>query len=95
MNLIGNSGNITLLTTCVDNFLTNKESQHSFFIVSGPQNIGKSSIIQELMRERIGQYFYHDFLRVRDLSDVLGKKHSFKIETPKDKEKQFIPLDPE
>ena len=47
------------------------------------------------MRDRIGQYFYHDFLWIRDLSDVIGKKHILKIETPKDKEDRYIPLDPE
>jgi replication-associated recombination protein RarA len=81
-----------MLTTCVDNFLDNKEAQHSFFVVSGPQNIGKSSIVQEIARDRIGQYFYHDFLWIRDLSDITGKKHSLKIETPRDKEDRFIAL---
>lgn len=95
MTIIWNQDNIKLLTTCVDNFLTNKENQHSFFVISGPQNIGKSSIIQEIMRDRLGQYFYHDFLWIRDLSDVVGKKHTLKIDTPKEKDKQYIPLDSE
>jgi len=34
-------------------------------------------------------------LWIRDLSDVIGKKHILKIETPKDKEDRYIPLDPE
>ena len=102
MDLIWNTDNIKLLTTCVDNFLTNKGNeprngagQHSFFIISGSKGIGKSSAVQELIRERLGQYFYHDFLWIRDLSDVIGKKHTLKIETPKDKEDRYIPLDPE
>jgi len=47
------------------------------------------------MRERLGQFFYHDFLWIRDLSEIIGKKHSLKIELPKEKDKQQIALDPE
>jgi len=95
MPITPNSDNIKLLTTCVDNFFWTQESQHSFFIISGSKGIGKSSTVQEIMRQHLGQYFYHDFLWIRDLSAVIGKKHSLKIETPKDKEDRFIPIDQE
>ncbi|MBU0626558.1 AAA family ATPase [Patescibacteria group bacterium] len=94
--------NTKLLTTCIDNFFSEKKNlsrngagQHSFFVLSGPKSIGKSTIIQEIINERVGQFAYHDVLYIRDLSSIIGKKHSLKIDTPKKKEKQFIPLDPD
>ena len=93
MDSTKNSDNIKLLTTCVDNFFNNKESQHSFFVISWSKNTGKSVAVQELIRERLGQYAYHDFLHIRDLSEVIGKKHSLKIETPKDREDRQIQID--
>lgn len=86
MSTTQNTDNIKTLTT----FL---QSQHSFFVVSGPKNIGKSSVVQELARERLGQFFYHDFLHIKDLSDIIWKKHSLKIELPKEKDNQSIQID--
>lgn len=91
--LIWNKESTQLLTTCIDNFLSNKKDQQSFFVISGSKNIGKSSIVQDLIKERLGQFYYHDFLYIRDLSEIIWKKHSLKIETPKDKEDRYIAID--
>lgn len=90
--IVGNQESIKLLNSCIDNFLDNKENKHSFFILSWPQSIGKSTIVEDLFRDRLGQYFFNDFLHIRDLSAKLGKRHNLKIETPKDKEDRVIDL---
>ena len=52
-----------------------------FLIISGPQHIGKSSIVKELLKERMGNYFVTDLLQIKDFSEQLGKKHNLKLKT--------------
>jgi DNA polymerase III delta prime subunit len=94
MTTTGTPENIKLLTTYIDHFFADPEKSKSpsFFIVSGPQNIDKSAAIQEAIRTHIGQFFYHDVLHIRDFSGVIGKKHSLKIETSRDKEDRYITI---
>lgn len=52
-----------------------------FLIVSWPQHIGKSSIIKEMLREKMGNYFVTDLLQIKDFSEQLEKKHNLKLIT--------------
>ena len=52
-----------------------------FLIISGPQHIGKSSIVKELLKERMGNYFVTDVLQIQDFSEQLEKKHNLKLKT--------------
>ena len=52
-----------------------------FLIISGPQHIGKSSIIKELLKEKMGNYFVTDLLQIQDFSEQLEKKHNLKLKT--------------
>jgi len=50
-----------------------------FVILSWPDNVGKSSFVKILAREMLGDYFNNDFMYVRDLTEILWKKHNIKI----------------
>jgi len=52
-----------------------------FLIVAGPQHIGKSSIVRELLKERMGNYFVTDLMQIKDFSEQLDKKHNLKLKT--------------
>jgi len=51
-----------------------------FIIVSGPQHIGKSGIMTEILKEKMGNYFVTDVLHIKDFSEQLEKKHNLKID---------------
>lgn len=68
-----------ILQKYVDTFLKNDENL-SFFILSGPQGIGKSQIVQDVAKESLWNYFTNDFLHIKDFSFELWKQHNIRIE---------------
>jgi replication-associated recombination protein RarA len=97
--IIWNQEALSNLKIYVDNLIWGKSQSVPFFIVSGSKNIGKTTAIQALIKEILGQYFFQDFLFVRDVSadyvwdlNKFKKEHSLKIELPKRKEEQFLEL---
>lgn len=78
---IGNEKNIQTLTKYIDMFFWNDPKAPHFIIVAGPQHIGKSSIVKELIKEKMGDYFVTDTLRIKDFSQQLEKKHNLKLKT--------------
>lgn len=79
--IIGNEENRQTLTKYIDMFFAGDPKAPHFLIVSGPQHIGKSSIIKELLNERMGNYFVTDTLQIKDFSEQLEKKHNLKLKT--------------
>lgn len=78
---VGNQESIQTLTRYIDMFFAGDPKAPHFLIVSGPQHIGKSSIIRELLKERMGNYFVTDVLQIKDFSEQLEKKHNLKLKT--------------
>lgn len=54
-----------------------------FLLRYGPNNIGKSMLAQYLIGQLLGPFKASDFLYIKDCSEVIGKRHSLKISTPK------------
>lgn len=52
----------------------------SFFILSGPKGIWKSGIVIELAKQILWDFFYNDFLHIKDFSDKMWKEHELKVE---------------
>lgn len=52
----------------------------SFFILSGPKGIWKSGIVIDLAKQILWDFFYNDFLHIKDFSDKIGKEHELKVE---------------
>lgn len=52
----------------------------SFFILSGPKGIWKSEIVINLAKQILWDFFYNDFLHIKDFSDKIGKEHELKVE---------------
>jgi replication-associated recombination protein RarA len=78
---IGNQKSRETLTKYLDMFFAGDIKAPHFLIVSGPQHIGKSSSIKELLKERMGNYFVTDLLQIKDFSEQLEKKHNLKLKT--------------
>ncbi|MEI6672848.1 MAG: hypothetical protein WCL02_06025 [bacterium] len=79
--IIGNEENRQTLTKYIDMFFAGDPKAPHFLIISGPQHIGKSSIIRDLLKEKMGNYFVTDTLQIKDFSEQLEKKHNLKLKT--------------
>ncbi|MDR0369315.1 MAG: hypothetical protein LBH96_01960, partial [Candidatus Peribacteria bacterium] len=51
-----------------------------FFLLVGPNGIGKSAHAQELIKESLGGYTYSDLLYLQDYTQEMGKTHTIPIE---------------
>lgn len=78
--IIGNQESRETLNKYITMFFEQDPKAPHFLIIAGPQHVGKSSIIQELLKEKMGNYFVTDALYIQDFSEQLEKKHSIKIE---------------
>ncbi len=81
--LVWNHESQQLLQSYIDIFMAGKGNVPSFYILSWPEHIGKSTFVQELAKKYLGDFAYSDFLYIKDFSPELGKKHSIKIELDK------------
>jgi len=52
----------------------------NFFILSGPKGVWKSGIVIELAKQILWDFFYNDFLHIKDFSDKMWKEHELKVE---------------
>lgn len=78
---VGNEESIQTLTKYIDMFFAGDPKAPHFLIIAGPQHIGKSSIVKQLLKERMGNYFVSDMLHIQDFSEQLEKKHNLKLKT--------------
>lgn len=78
---VGNEESIQTLTKYIDMFFAGDPKAPHFLIIAGPQHIGKSSIVKELLKEKMGNYFVSDMLHIKDFSEQLEKKHNLKLKT--------------
>jgi AAA+ ATPase superfamily predicted ATPase len=91
--IIGNKENIETLKRYIDMVFAGDPKAPHFIIVSGPQHIGKTTIITNFLKEKMGNYFVTDLLHIKDFSEQLEKKkHILKIEYKQNNEisKQLI-----
>ncbi len=51
-----------------------------FFILAWPRWVGKSKMVVDLAKHILWDFFYNDFLHIRDFSDKIGKEHELKVE---------------
>lgn len=79
--LVGNTNNIHTLKRYVDMFFADDPKAPHFLIISWPQHIGKSSIVTDMLKEKMGNYFVTDVLQIKDFSEQLEKKHNLKLKT--------------
>ena len=79
--IVGNTKNIQTLQKYIDMVFSGDPKAPHFIIVSGQQHIGKTTIVHELLKEKMGNYFVTDVLHIKDFSEQLEKKkHTLKIE---------------
>ena len=65
----------------------------SFFILSGPKGIWKSEIVIDLAKQILWDFFYNDFLHIKDFSKNLWKEHELKVEYNSDNATSKVLLD--
>lgn len=63
----------------MDFALSDWDQKISFFLVSWPTWIWKTSIILEIVQKILWNYFLQDFLHIKDFSQEIGKKHNLKV----------------
>lgn len=51
-----------------------------FFILSGPSGVWKSETVINMSKKILWEFFYNDFLHIKDFSKKLGKEHELKVE---------------
>lgn len=79
--IVGNKENIETLKRYIDMVFSGDPKAPHFIIVAGPQHIGKTTTITEILKEKMGNYFVTDVLHIKDFSEHLEKKrHTLKIE---------------
>lgn len=78
---IGNKESIETMTRYIDMFFEEDTKAPHFLIIAGPKHIGKSGIIKDLLKAKMGNYFVTDLLQIKDFSEQLGKKHNLKLKT--------------
>jgi len=78
--IIGNEDSRETITRYIDMFFAEDPKAPHFLIVAGPQHIGKSTVITDILKEKMGNYFVTDVLYIKDFSEELEKKHNLKIE---------------
>jgi DNA polymerase III delta prime subunit len=79
--IVGNQENRETLKKYIDMVFAGDPKAPHFIIVSWPQHIGKTTIITEILKEKMGNYFVTDVLHIKDFSEQLEKKkHTLKIE---------------
>ncbi len=79
--IVGNQDNRETLKRYIDMVFDWDTKAPHFIIVSGPQHMGKTTIITELLKEKMGNYFVTDVLHIKDFSEHLDKKkHVLRIE---------------
>lgn len=90
--MIGNQNSIETLRNYIDKFFKTNENQFQFIILVWPENIGKTTIATEILKEYLWDYANSDLLHIRDMSEILWKKHVLKVELPKTADKQNIKM---
>lgn len=55
-----------------------------FLLVSGPRGVGKTTLLEQLIPPFVGPTAHADVLSLYDLTDLLGKEHTLKIEAKGD-----------
>ncbi len=78
--LVGNAENRQTLKTYIDMVFAGDPKAPHFIIISGPKHIGKTTVILELLKEKMGNYFLTDLLHIKDFSEQLEKKHILRVE---------------
>ncbi len=70
----------SLLATYINTYQSWAWSHAAFFLLSGFQWVGKTELALECIQELLGPYMQSSLLHIKDFSQVLGKKHSIKVE---------------
>lgn len=75
----GNTFAQQTLRTIVQSLDAGEKNKPIFLLLTWPQNIGKTTFVQELMQEVLGMFYMQDFLFVQDMTSKLGKPHTLKV----------------
>ena len=77
--IIGNTFAQETVRTIVQSLDTDAKNKPIFLLLTGPQNIGKTTFVQELMQEVLHMFYMQDFLFVQDMTRKIGKPHTLKV----------------
>lgn len=70
-------------------FAQSQQSQETFFpflLINGPKYVGKTALLDETIREYVGEFVVQDYRPLYDLSTALDKNHVFQVEVPENEQ---------
>ncbi len=83
--IVGNKQAQEVLATYIHSMQTQERVPFPFLLLSGPEHVGKTTVAEELIAPLLGENMLTDYLPIYDLSALLEKNHTFKVEVgPKD-----------
>lgn len=77
--IIGNTFAQETVRTIVQSLDADTQNKPIFLLITWPENIGKTTFVQELMQEVLHMFYMQDFLFVQDMTSKLGKPHALKV----------------
>lgn len=77
--IIGNTFAQDTVRKIVQSLDAGTQNKPIFLLITWPQNIGKTTFVQELMQEVLHMFYMQDFLFVQDMSSKIGKPHTLKV----------------
>jgi DNA polymerase III delta prime subunit len=79
----GNQQAVDILQRYVTSYIQAAgKARPSFFILSGPTHLGKTTAALHIIKQLLGSTITNDFLHIQDFSNILGKKHELKVKKP-------------
>jgi replication-associated recombination protein RarA len=77
--LHGNAFAQQTFRTTIQSLQQDGNNRPVFLVLTWPENIGKTTAAQEIVKGLLGSFFASDFLWIQDLTQLLWKKHSIKV----------------
>ena len=81
MLILGNRKQQEILKEFFAKASKDKDFYFPFLILEGPAHIGKTTLVQKLVKDFLGNYFLTDYIELLDFSEKLWKKHQIKVDS--------------
>lgn len=78
--IVGNKHVQDIMRQYIQNVKATGKVTTPFIVFHGPDHVWKSSFALDLAQDLVGPFGYSDILHIKDFSQIIGKKHTLKVE---------------
>ncbi len=89
--IVGNTQAQEVLAKYIQRMQEEDRVPFPFLLLHGPEHIGKTTVVEELITPLLGAHKATDYMPIYDLSALIEKNHTFKVEV--DPKEQLIEVD--